>query len=244
MEAWIIRSTITPTIKFTRRKFVRMIINTKYNAQRLLCLIAAMAMSGQASKVTTQKCAKSAFPKVPKLAITSGSVSRCGTPSSTMVKIEPVYMIIPKRSDIQATALMEFPMVCTKMTSSLNMRITRRRRTKRISLNMRKMVNELSGFSSEPPLNKPMGVNTHASKMPMKVTKKSNEPDKFRKYLHQGRSAQIRMISSVTNTIRNTVSTAQKVQLNSSPLLSSMSTPMKPAFKKMIKPKKVSARLL
>mmetsp|Transcript_102454 Transcript_102454/g.306038 ORF Transcript_102454/g.306038 Transcript_102454/m.306038 type:complete len:233 (-) Transcript_102454:634-1332(-) len=86
----IIRCTITPTIKFTRAKFVKTITPTKYTDHNWLCLMAVPAISGQFSRVTTQKCENRALPRLPKNLSTSGSKPLLGWPMSNTVTMEPV----------------------------------------------------------------------------------------------------------------------------------------------------------
>mmetsp|Transcript_104188 Transcript_104188/g.324944 ORF Transcript_104188/g.324944 Transcript_104188/m.324944 type:complete len:209 (-) Transcript_104188:552-1178(-) len=89
-ESKMMRCTMTPTIKFTSAKFVKMIMPTKYTAHHWLCLMAVLAMSGQFSRVTTQKCVKRAVPSEPKYLSTSGSSAFFGCPMSSTVATEPV----------------------------------------------------------------------------------------------------------------------------------------------------------
>mmetsp|Transcript_72449 Transcript_72449/g.189896 ORF Transcript_72449/g.189896 Transcript_72449/m.189896 type:complete len:317 (+) Transcript_72449:376-1326(+) len=149
-ERWIILSTMTPTMRFTRAKLVSTIMPTKYTDHNLFLLMAAEATSGQPSSVTIWKWAKRAVPMDPNCSLTTGS-SSYGSPRSSTVTMEPVYMIMPSSSDIQATARMELPMVWTSTTSSLNIRSTRMRRMRRTKRSIRSTVSELRGLSAPEP---------------------------------------------------------------------------------------------
>mmetsp|Transcript_33763 Transcript_33763/g.73906 ORF Transcript_33763/g.73906 Transcript_33763/m.73906 type:complete len:288 (-) Transcript_33763:102-965(-) len=235
----IMRSTMTPTMRFTRAKFVRTIMAMKYTAHNLWWRMAVVAMSGQPSNVTTQKWENRALPMSPKYSSTSGSPA-FGWPISSTVMIEPVYMIMERRSDIQATARIEFPIVCTRMTSSLNMRRTRMRRTRRTRRNTRSTVKELIGlFDSR----STKGVTTQVSQQPTRVTEKSKMPHLSKNLRIFGISALIRRKISTMKMTRNRLSILQRPQFML-PSLTSISMPMKAALSRIVMPKKVSARMV
>mmetsp|Transcript_67343 Transcript_67343/g.161465 ORF Transcript_67343/g.161465 Transcript_67343/m.161465 type:complete len:286 (-) Transcript_67343:537-1394(-) len=208
-----IPSTTTPIMRLTKAKLVSDIIATKYTAHSALLSIAASAISIQPSKVTMQKCENSALPNVPKYCCTKSSSGYCW-PSKTIVKMDPVYVMIPSKMHIQSTADTDSCSVLTRSTKSRNIRRTRTKRTRRTSRRSRSTVKELMGLSSPPmPDN---GVSTQASRHPVTVTTTSKVPHASKKFLIRGSSARIRRMISTRNTHKKQDSTAQKGHFSAS----------------------------
>mmetsp|Transcript_17670 Transcript_17670/g.46635 ORF Transcript_17670/g.46635 Transcript_17670/m.46635 type:complete len:301 (-) Transcript_17670:401-1303(-) len=170
----MILSTMTPTMRLTRQKLVRTMTTTQYNPHSRLYLMAHRQTLPQSSSVAIWKWVYMHLASDPNLSSTSGSLAAYGCPNIITTKTEPTYMTMKRSSDSHPTALIDLMMVVTRIDSSLNIRSTRMRRTRRTSLRIRRTftdLNEESCFSFT-------SVMTQVSTTLMIVTTRSKTPQR------------------------------------------------------------------
>mmetsp|Transcript_43630 Transcript_43630/g.132059 ORF Transcript_43630/g.132059 Transcript_43630/m.132059 type:complete len:307 (-) Transcript_43630:165-1085(-) len=133
---------------------------------------------------------------------------------------------------------MESLIVCTRSDSAPNCWKRRRSRRSRTMRSMRTTVTEPRGLSSPEPMAK---VKTQASRQPRTVTVTSKTPQASKKFRTFGHSARIFSTNSTQKSSRKQLSASQRSQ-RKPPAATCTSTPMKTAFARMTRPKKVSAQ--